>query len=158
MSTKKKQYRQGDVLLQYVDSLPSKSKPVLRRAGRLVLADGNSGHTHYIEDPGTDMVEASDGARFLAVKGEAIKGEFTVVEKSALHVRVLHPNLGEIAFAPGDAVPAKRNKIAIVNGFFALLRHDANPTEHHTIALPRGVAALIEQSEYNQEEVRRVTD
>ncbi len=161
MATIKKQYRQGDVLLKYVDSLPAKSKPVLRQQGRLILANGNSGHVHYIDDPRTEMVEDGDGARFLTVKGDAIKGRFEIVERKIINDKLLHvalqiPKLGVIAFSPNDI--ALKAKTATVDGFFALLRHDSNPLDHLPHALPRGTAAQIDQSEYSHEEVRRVTD
>lgn len=149
-------YRQGDVQLRYVDSLPSKLKPVLRKGGRLVLASGASGHDHYIIDPKTEMGEAADGGRWLTIKGEPMKGRFPIIENTNLHVLVRHPKIGELAFAADDI--EIKGKTAIVDGFFAVLFHDAKPTEHTPQALPRGLAEQMDQSEYNREEIRRVTD
>ena len=151
-----KLYRQGDVQLRYVDLLPSKLKPVVRQSGRLILANGTSGHSHFIDDPGTEMGEAADGGRFLTVKGEAIKGRFPIIKHTKLHVLVRHPKLGEVAFAEGDIKVT--GKSAVVDGPFALLHHDAKPIEHYPQALPRGQAEQMDQSEYNQEEIRRVQD
>ena len=155
-TTQHKHYRQGDVQLRYVDSLPSKLKPVLRQAGELVLATGSGGHNHYIADPGTEMVADADGTRFLQIKGEAMKGRWPIIKRTKLHVLVQHPKLGEIAFAESDLKVS--GKSAVVAGNFALLIHDSKPVEHYPQALPRGTAELMEQSEYNQEEIRRVTD
>jgi hypothetical protein len=42
-------YRQGDVLIERIDSLPSKLMPVARESGRVVLAHGEvTGHAHAI--------------------------------------------------------------------------------------------------------------
>jgi hypothetical protein len=44
-------YRQGDVLLVRVKSIPRKVDPVAREAGRVVLAHGEvTGHAHAIRD------------------------------------------------------------------------------------------------------------
>ena len=151
-----KHYRQGDVLLRYVDSLPSKLKPVLRQRGRLVLATGTSGHDHYIEDPGSEMFTAEDGGHWLKIDGKSMKGSWPITEHTELHVLVRHPKLGVIAFAERDI--AVKGKTATVDGHFALLIHDSKPVEHSPQALPRGTAELMEQSEFNREEIRRVTD
>jgi hypothetical protein len=156
MNITQKHYRQGDVQLRYVDSLPSKLKAVVRQSGRLVLATGSGGHAHYIADPDTEMGADADGTRFLTVKGETMKGRWPIIKHTKLHVLVRHPKFGEIAFAESDIKVS--GKSAVVDGHFALLIHDSKPVEHYPQALPRGQAELMEQSEYNQEEIRRVTD
>lgn len=150
------QYRQGDVMIRYVDSLPKKLKPVARVRGRLVLADGASGHSHYIDDPDTEMFTTEDGAHVLKINGSRLKGRWPVIDHSHLKVVVNHPEIGPLAFAEIDA--AVKGKVATVDGYFAVLRHDSNPVEHDAIALPNGQAEQLDQSEYHREEIRRVTD
>jgi len=61
------QYRQGDVLLVRVDSLPAGDRKDARGEGQIVLARGEAtGHAHTIEDapPGTEFVEIG-GVCFL---------------------------------------------------------------------------------------------
>lgn len=44
-------YRQGDVLIIRVNSIPSDAKPAKRDQGRIILAYGEvTGHSHAIED------------------------------------------------------------------------------------------------------------
>ena len=50
------QYRQGDVLLVKVDSLPAQKKKIERESGRIVLAHGEvTGHAHAISHPGAQL-------------------------------------------------------------------------------------------------------
>lgn len=47
----REQFRQGDVFIERVRSVPKGAKLVAREAGRVVLAHGEAtGHTHAIED------------------------------------------------------------------------------------------------------------
>ena len=65
------QYRQGDVFIERIGLFPSKLKPVARKAGRLVLADGKStGHSHAISTPRCALFQtvAEPGVLFLEVK------------------------------------------------------------------------------------------
>lgn len=65
-----KQFRQGDVLIREVSSIPADVKPVEREGGRIVLAHGEvTGHSHAIASKMADFVV--NGAvlrRFLDVK------------------------------------------------------------------------------------------
>jgi len=74
------------------------------------------------------------------------------------HYRQGDVQLRYVDSLPSKLKPAVRGKSAVVDGNFALLIHDSKPVEHYPQALPRGTAELMEQSEYNQEEIRRVTD
>lgn len=152
----KKHYRQGDVMLRHVSSLPDKLKPVVRQRGRLVLANGGSGHAHFMTDPGSELFVAEDGGQWLKIKGETFKGRYPVIEQSKLHVLVRHPEIGPLAFAASDI--AVKGKTATVDGIFAVLFHDSNPLEHSPQALPRGSYEQMDQSEFHREEIRRVTD
>lgn len=50
------QYRQGDVLLVKVESLPEKKKKIERESGRIILAHGEvTGHAHAISHPGAQL-------------------------------------------------------------------------------------------------------
>lgn len=64
-------YRQGDVLIERIGSLPSKLKKVARENGRVILAHGEvTGHAHAIVDEHCDLFEtaAEVGVTFLEVR------------------------------------------------------------------------------------------
>jgi hypothetical protein len=65
-------FRQGDVLLVPVDEAPPRCTPVLREAGRLVLAHGEvTGHAHVITDPAAELVSREQAEElFLLVYGD----------------------------------------------------------------------------------------
>lgn len=57
----------GDVLLKKIEGLPDGCKPVPRRGGRLVLAEGEAtGHAHIITDTGATL-HSLEGSLFLRV-------------------------------------------------------------------------------------------
>lgn len=63
----KRQYRQGDVLLVEIDSLPSELKPVPLDQARVILAYGEvTGHAHAIEGALTVLYQRED-KRYLSV-------------------------------------------------------------------------------------------
>lgn len=90
-------YRQGDILLVPVDSIPEGLSEVPREKGRIVLAEGEeTGHLHAIDAP---------EATFLAEDLESIEGRFLVVEAEsataeAAGVELTHPEHGTIQVAP----------------------------------------------------------
>jgi hypothetical protein len=56
-----KLYRQGDVLIIPVASIPANTKPVLRENGRVILAHGEvTGHHHSIVDDQVELVTSED--------------------------------------------------------------------------------------------------
>lgn len=70
-------YRQGDVLIERVESLPSNLTPVSRENGRVVLAHGEvTGHAHAIVDkhvwqfasPSENAEPGLAGVRYLEVR------------------------------------------------------------------------------------------
>lgn len=64
-------YRQGDVLIERIDSMPINCKPVKRDNGRVILAYGEvTGHAHAITDEHVDLFEtaAEAGVTFMEVK------------------------------------------------------------------------------------------
>jgi hypothetical protein len=66
-------YRQGDVLIIPVRSIPENLEPVDREGGRVVLAHGEAtGHAHAIADEGAALFrDASRAADFMTVSGDA---------------------------------------------------------------------------------------
>lgn len=63
------QYRQGDVLIQRVDSIPTGAESKPREQGRVILAHGEvTGHAHVVTGP-AELFDA-DRRTFLRV-GEA---------------------------------------------------------------------------------------
>lgn len=50
------QYRQGDILLVKVESLPAQKKKIERENGRIILSHGEvTGHAHAISHPGAQL-------------------------------------------------------------------------------------------------------
>jgi len=66
-------YRQGDVLLMAVDSVPADAQPVARDDGRIVLAYGEvTGHAHAIDAPESEatLLSVSEERRFLRLMAD----------------------------------------------------------------------------------------
>jgi hypothetical protein len=62
--------RQGDVLLQRVEKMPTSLQRQAREEGRIVLAHGEAtGHAHAIREPGCELYQMS-GERYLEVTAE----------------------------------------------------------------------------------------
>jgi hypothetical protein len=69
MKKVQEQFRQGDVLIERIPAIPAGVKPVVRDAGRIVLAYGEvTGHAHAIADvnallfgDGEDLYLEADG-------------------------------------------------------------------------------------------------
>ena len=58
------QKQQGDVLFKKVDTTPKQSKPIPRKNGKFVLAEGEvTGHSHVID--AEEFVSATGGEKFL---------------------------------------------------------------------------------------------
>lgn len=162
-------YRQGDVAIRRVDSLPTGLKKVPRQSKRVVLASGNAtGHAHFFDEAIAEKLTAKDGAEFFRVGGTMIKGRLPIQKRWRSQVLAQHPKLGPIEFRVDDV--KIDGDTAIVVGEFGLLRHNfltGAPTatpDHNTQALPAGIyrganaGGMVGQSEYNREEVRRVID
>lgn len=75
--------QQGDVLLRKIDSLPSGEQKITRK--RLVLAHGESGHSHVIEDDEAELIQI--GERMLLKLGRV--------------ATVKHEEHGPITLSPG---------------------------------------------------------
>ena len=62
-------YRQGDVLIRRVTSIPANVREVPRDNGRVVLAYGEvTGHSHAIDNAAARFVENEAALRFLELK------------------------------------------------------------------------------------------
>ena len=64
--------QQGDVLLRRLDKLPEGEQKLLSK-GRCVLAHGESGHSHVIEDDEAELIQI--GERILLKLTKAIPSE-----------------------------------------------------------------------------------
>jgi hypothetical protein len=147
-------YRQGDVLLQRVDSLPKKGlTKVPRTDGKIVVALGSSnGNPHYIDEKGSELLRDGDGNQKLVLAGVPIKGTFPIADENKLRIVVDHPKLGEIAFAHADVT--KANGQARISGRFSILKH----AEHTDQAVRAGNYNHVPQRGFNRGEIRRVQD
>jgi hypothetical protein len=69
-------YRQGDVLVVSVDTVPESARRVAGSGGRLVLAEGEAtGHAHAISSPHAVLLSDDEtDQRFLRLAAEAILG------------------------------------------------------------------------------------
>ena len=70
MKNKNIHYRQGDVLIERIDSLPKNIKKLAREQGRVVLAHGEAtGHHHSLVDEHVALFTSSEqtGVTFLEV-------------------------------------------------------------------------------------------
>lgn len=80
----KGQFRQGDVLIERVESIPADAKPIKREDGRVILAHGEStGHAHAIAAP---------GVKHRKVDGKKV----TYLEVTGRDVQVQHEEHGHI--------------------------------------------------------------
>jgi hypothetical protein len=70
MKTNQTHYRQGDVLIERIGSLPKSIKPLARENGKVVLAHGEvTGHAHAIADKHATLFAAEgEVATFLEVR------------------------------------------------------------------------------------------
>lgn len=88
-----KLYRQGDVLLREVRSIPTAARPAEKKdsvgSPRIVLAYGEvTGHAHAIHDlEDVDVFVSAEGAMYLSVRRE---------------VALRHEEHAPIALAPGN--------------------------------------------------------
>lgn len=66
-----KHYRQGDVLIERIGSMPRNLTNIDRENGRVILAHGEvTGHAHALTAPGCELfsAEGEAGATFLEVR------------------------------------------------------------------------------------------
>ena len=66
-----RQFRQGDILLVEVASIPEGARHIAHCEDRIVIAEGEAtGHAHQIVAAGAELLEASPDERFLRVLAE----------------------------------------------------------------------------------------
>jgi hypothetical protein len=153
--------RQGDVPVVPVSAIPGSAKPIARDNGRIILAYGEvTGHAHALHGPGATLLAGDDGARYLAIAGEAhttlrpvalldpldtdtirvedASGLILRLGRAAYEERVLKA-LGATLTLPGE-----------------VLQHE----EHDAIVLAPGNYRLPGQREYTSKDMapRRVAD
>lgn len=71
MKSIRSHYRQGDVLIERIASLPAKRTLIARENGRVILAHGEvTGHAHALADEHCDLFssEHESGVTFLEVR------------------------------------------------------------------------------------------
>jgi hypothetical protein len=159
MKIQNRQYRQGDVLLERIGSLPKKLQPVDREHGKVVLAHGEvTGHAHTLAEPGTRKLVDGNGAEYFDIKGHDLRFNLPLVRRWKDQVMVDHPELGKIEFSIHDVKIVGDRVIAA--GEFGLLKHDEHATQGVPAGLYRGAGATgtVHQREYSPEEIRRVAD
>ncbi len=149
-------YRQGDVLLQRVASLPKGLTKVPRVDGKIIVALGSSnGNPHYFEGKGSEMLRDADGAQSLVLVGKRISGRFQIEERRRNWLVLDCVALGLIAFHKSDVSESKgQPELADVSGRFELLKH----AEHTAHAYPDGTYSHVPQRGFNRGEIRRVQD
>jgi hypothetical protein len=159
MKNKTAQYRQGDVMIERIDKLPTGLKKQDAENGRVILAHGEvTGHAHSFAANRATKLVAENGAEFFRVKGEEIKTKLPIVRQWKNQVMVNHPVLGMIEFAIAD-VEIDGGEVEI-DGEFGLLRHDEHSTHAVPAGLYRGAGATgtVRQREYTPEAIRNVAD
>jgi hypothetical protein len=145
------QFRQGDVLITSIKSIPKAAKVRSHDGGRVVLAYGEvTGHSHSIAEAECELLEETADDRFLRVLGREIP---------AIRCRNA---AGEPCWIPmGEDVSAYKDLIAegpeVVRG--VVLRHE----EHNPFVIPAGDhriggPGVRTQREYSPEAIRPVVD
>lgn len=123
------QFRQGDVLVIMVDSLPNNVTAKPRDNGRVVLAYGEvTGHAHAITEKKVIHYDAADAVSAAEALLASVGMRRQLTAENA-------PTFLELATE-------------------APLQHE----EHGTIKLPAGKAVVIRQREYSPTELRSVAD
>lgn len=152
-------YRQGDVAIERIGSLPAKLNKVARENGRVILAHGEvTGHAHSFAEDVAQKYTDEKGAEFFTVGGTPIQATLPVLRRWKKQVMVHHPELGIIEFHQGD-VEIIGDQVT-VDGEFGLLKHD----EHHAHGVPAGFyrggadGGKVRQREYTPQGIRNTAD
>lgn len=109
MSTNQKiagQFRQGDVLIEYVDSIPASAKRVSKRGlKRITVAHGEAtGHHHSIDIDAADWWKAPSGA---AKGNDAMQEQFVEIKHETA---LVHQEHARIDLAPGKTARVIRQR------------------------------------------------
>lgn len=139
------QFRQGDVYVVAVKSIPKGMELVARENGRVVLAHGElTGHAHAIAKPNAALFrDPKLAAVFLQVTG----GETHKVAKYRETDRIVgHDEDGDPIFE------------TVLDGYRDVEGVALEHEEHSTIVIPPGNYQVIRQREYHPLEIRQVSD
>ena len=150
-------YRQGDVLIVPITSIPKTVEPIAREQGRIILAHGEvTGHAHAIKDRGvTAFRDDKLNKLFLRSHGSQcgpLKGQLVEINEAQGWFRA-QTELREKPIKCALSY-AQIEDDTIECGPFALLDHD----EHDPIAIPDGDHEIVRQREYSPEAIRNVAD
>ncbi len=86
------QYRQGDILVQAVSSIPAQSVPAPRDGGQVVLAYGEAtGHRHAIADRAATLFVLEQAQEIAARRWLQISGTEAVALAHAEHATIMLP-------------------------------------------------------------------
>ncbi len=87
-------FRQGDILLIPVGSIPAEARKQRRQRGRLILAEGEAtGHAHAVVDRGADLYELISEADVAEMRQRFLD--------VATEVALVHDEHATIAVPPG---------------------------------------------------------
>jgi hypothetical protein len=101
MLTPKVHYRQGDVLIERIPSLPAGLKKIARENGRVILAHGEiTGHAHAIAAPNADLYSAVDS------------GDVTFLEIRKAVVALQHDEHATVTLPPGSYAVRRQREYA----------------------------------------------
>jgi hypothetical protein len=85
----KNTYQQGDVLLRKLDAMPAGEQKVISK-GRCILAHGESGHAHVVEDDEATLVQIGERRMVLSLGREVEQ------KHEEHHSRTLSPGIWEV--------------------------------------------------------------
>ena len=99
MNKNTQSYRQGNVLIEGIPSLPKKLVKVARESGRLILAHGEvTGHAHAISARNADLYSAVDA------------GDVTFLEIRESMVALQHDEHATICLPPGSYIVRRQRE------------------------------------------------
>ena len=159
-SNKLKMYRQGDVAIERVSSLPSGLKPIPLESGKVILAYGEvTGHHHAFAAEDCEKYIDDNGGEFFKVNGRDFNNiKLPILRRWNSQVMVDHPEYGIIEFAVVDVL-VEGNSVTIP-GRVGLLVHDEHTAHGIAAGVYKGAGATgtVRQREYSPEAIRNVAD
>jgi hypothetical protein len=153
------QYRQGDCMLERVETLPAGLKKAPRVGGKLILAAGLSGrHNHILEHPKSLLLQDEDNNQFVAVAGKRIRGKFLVLRRQKGVLLIVGGRRIKFSESDVELSGPETALFGIVDGSFDLLTHDGPTPDHDAQAVRAGYYRRLPQRELRQGDIRTVTD
>lgn len=156
---KKRQYRQGDVMIERIEQLPADFKAAPLENGRVILAHGEvTGHAHAFAEEDAQKFVAPEGDEFFRVIGQRFVITLDVIRRWRGQVMVKHPEHGLIEFATRDVTD--NGDTVTIRGKFGLLKHDEHTAQGIPAGYYRGAQSdgTVRQREYTPEAIRNVQD